>query len=314
MLRGWRPGLLRKAERKEDLSQGRLLVVRTVAASLLVLSSSLANAAVHTVRSGDTLWQISRKYGVSVSALANANGMSENATLPLGKKLTIPGSASSSGSSKSASASWTGNVGTVLRAAPLRAEPSTKAKIMGTLPAGAKVKVLGTKWHWHHVKTASGSLGWVGDYLVRVTSVSPKPTSSAKSKSPASASAARTSGYSSAVQTAMSNLGARYRYGGTSRGGFDCSGFTRYVYAKHGVSLPHNSAAQFSKGTPVSKSNLSPGDLVFFSRGGSRIGHVGVYIGNGKFVHASNPRGGVRVDSLNSGSYSRNYVGARRVK
>lgn len=117
-----------------------------------------------------------------------------------------------------------------------------------------------------------------------------------------------------AVEQALRLRGSRYRYGGTSRGGFDCSGFTRYVYARMGISLPHSSAAQFRCGKPVSRKELKPGDLVFFGRGGRYVGHVGIYVGNNRFVHASNPRRGVTVDSLSSAYYARTYRGARRVR
>lgn len=116
------------------------------------------------------------------------------------------------------------------------------------------------------------------------------------------------------VRTAYAYRGAPYRYGGSSRGGFDCSGFTSYVYASKGVRLPHSAAAQFGHGNKVNKSSLKPGDLVFFETTRRGISHVGIYAGNGKFVHASSARGRVRVDSLNSGYYSARFRGARRVR
>ena len=119
---------------------------------------------------------------------------------------------------------------------------------------------------------------------------------------------------SKAVQQALRLRGSRYRYGGTSRGGFDCSGFTSYVYSRLGVRLPHSSSAQFGCGRPVSRGDLKPGDLVFFGRGGRYVGHVGIYVGDNRFVHASNPSRGVVVDSMGSAYYARNYRGARRVR
>ena len=120
---------------------------------------------------------------------------------------------------------------------------------------------------------------------------------------------------SDVVRTAYAYRGTPYHYGGTGRSGFDCSGFTSYVYKQKGVSLPHNAAAQFARGAKVSKSQLKPGDLVFFHCGRRGISHVGIFVGNGKFVHASSPRsGGVRVDSLNDGYYKSTFRGARRVK
>jgi cell wall-associated NlpC family hydrolase len=115
-------------------------------------------------------------------------------------------------------------------------------------------------------------------------------------------------------RTALSYRGARYVRGGTGRGGFDCSGFTRFVYSKHGVKLPHQSAAQSKCGVSVAKSEMKSGDLVFFNtRGGKRISHVGIYVGSGRFVHAATPGRGVIVSSLSEGYYASRFRGARRV-
>jgi cell wall-associated NlpC family hydrolase len=116
------------------------------------------------------------------------------------------------------------------------------------------------------------------------------------------------------VRRALSYRGARYRSGGTGRSGFDCSGFTRHIFMKSGVALPHSSSAQAHVGSAVPKSNLRKGDLVFFHTYRRGISHVGVYIGNGKFVHASNHFGGVKTDSLSSDYYRSRYRCARRVK
>ena len=117
------------------------------------------------------------------------------------------------------------------------------------------------------------------------------------------------------VRTACAYRGASYRSGGTSAGGFDCSGFIKFLYSKEGVNLPHSSRAQYNCGTPVSRDALRPGDIVFF--GGTYrhgISHVGLYMENGKFIHASTYRGGVRVDDLDAPYYRSRYVGARRPK
>jgi peptidoglycan endopeptidase LytF len=115
------------------------------------------------------------------------------------------------------------------------------------------------------------------------------------------------------VRLAYGYRGTPYRYGSSGNGSFDCSGFTSYVYRKKGVSLPHNAAAQFGHGSRVKGGQMKPGDLVFFNTGRRRISHVGIYAGEGKFVHASSGGGRVRVDSLNSGYYRSRLVGARRV-
>jgi cell wall-associated NlpC family hydrolase len=104
--------------------------------------------------------------------------------------------------------------------------------------------------------------------------------------------------------------GVRYVYGGsTPRTGFDCSGFVRYVYAHFGLSLAHSSFAQFTDGRSVSRASLRPGDLVFFDG----LGHVGIYIGNGHFIHAPHTGTRVRIETL-AGWYSSRFVGARRLR
>jgi cell wall-associated NlpC family hydrolase len=115
--------------------------------------------------------------------------------------------------------------------------------------------------------------------------------------------------YGGAVGVAMQYLGTSYVWGGSSPGGFDCSGLVMYAFAQVGVYLPHNAAAQYNYGTPVSRDELEPGDLVFFDG----LGHVGIYIGGGQFVHAPHTGDVVKISSLNDGWYSSTYVGARRL-
>ena len=111
---------------------------------------------------------------------------------------------------------------------------------------------------------------------------------------------------------ALSYRGSRYAWGGVSRrSGFDCSGFTRYLYLKQGIDLPHSAKLQFQLGRRVLPGDLKPGDLVFFDTRGP-LSHVGMYLGNGKFIHASSPKRGVRIDSLSAGFYKKRFVGARR--
>ena len=109
----------------------------------------------------------------------------------------------------------------------------------------------------------------------------------------------------------MQYLGVPYVWGGASPSGFDCSGLVMYVYAQVGVSLPHNAAMQYnSVGVYVSRDQLQPGDLVFFDG----LGHMGMYIGGGQFVHAPHTGDVVKVSSISPGShYYSSFVGARRV-
>ncbi len=118
------------------------------------------------------------------------------------------------------------------------------------------------------------------------------------------------------IRIAKDQLGIRYRYGGISPSvGFDCSGFVYYVYGKAGIKLPRTSLDQSRYGRLVSKDELESGDLLFFDTSNrGHINHSGIYIGNGKFIHASSGRAHcVTISKLNSEFYKRSYRWARRV-
>jgi hypothetical protein len=115
------------------------------------------------------------------------------------------------------------------------------------------------------------------------------------------------------VRTANRFIGVPYRWGGSSPArGFDCSGLTMVVYQLNGLNLPRSSRAQYRAGTPVRRREISRGDLVFFATsGGSRVSHVGIYAGNGKFIHAPSKGKRIRTDSLSNRYFKNRYLGAR---
>ena len=121
--------------------------------------------------------------------------------------------------------------------------------------------------------------------------------------------AAKTAKVTKTLKVAKNLTGTPYVYGGSTPSGFDCSGFTMYCYGKAGVSLTHNAQAQFNQTRSVSTANMKKGDLVFFGSSTSSITHVGIYVGNGKYIHSPQTGEYVRTDSLSSRS---NFVGATR--
>jgi cell wall-associated NlpC family hydrolase len=116
------------------------------------------------------------------------------------------------------------------------------------------------------------------------------------------------------IREALRNRGTRYVWGGASRGGFDCSGFVCYLFKKmRGAQLPHSASGQSQLGKPVAREALQPGDLLFFSTYKPGISHVGIYIGQDRFIHAANSRQDVRIDTLGGGYYEHRFRWARRV-
>src|SRR5712672_1278905 len=123
------------------------------------------------------------------------------------------------------------------------------------------------------------------------------------------------SGIASPVAQAFQTLGTRYRYGGSSPAtGFDCSGLIAHVFEQAwGVSLPHSVRAQSQLGVRIRRAELAPGDLVFYNTRGSPYSHVGIYVGEDRFIHAPRPGGAVRVESMKIGYWAKRYNGSRRI-
>lgn len=124
---------------------------------------------------------------------------------------------------------------------------------------------------------------------------------------------ADTTGANTTLNTVVQQVyGTPYKWGGTTTTGFDCSGFTSFVFESMGIKIPRQSTAQYKQGTAVSKSQLKEGDLVFFNTTGKGVSHVGIYVGEGKFAHASSSKG-IRIDALATSYYQQRYVGAKRI-
>ncbi len=188
----------------------------------------------------------------------------------------------------------------------LRSGAGTSYSIVSSLPDGTIVEIVGIDNGWYKVQY-SGKTGYVSsDYMVTVKD-------SVGSRSTAEAAASSAIG-DQIVAHAKQFLGTPYVYGGNGPNSFDCSGFTKYVYSHFGVTLNRTATDQLANGTAISKSELQPGDLVFFRANTTKpVSHVGIYIGNGQFIHASTNTYSVQIDTLSSGYYSRVYVYGRHI-
>ena len=208
--------------------------------------------------------------------------------------------------------------------ANLRQKADKTSQVIKQLSQSTKVTVMSTDNGWAYVDV-NGTKGYIAESLLTTTQ---KETSrsglttreqvatnnsaekSTTQKNTAATESTTTSASGSAVVSyAQQFLGCKYVYGGTSTNGFDCSGFTQYVYKHFGINLNRTAAAQYSNGKSVTQ--LQAGDLVMFGKSG--INHVGIYIGGNTFIHAANPGRGVTTDSLSTGYYKTNYVGAKRI-
>ena len=206
----------------------------------------------------------------------------------------------------------------------VRKGPGTDYEVVDSLIINNTVKVVAENGDWYKVEV-DGKTGYIAKRLLSNSSTSTTTRSSdirAETQSnQENTEVTNTTAVSSSkgqqiVDFAKKYLGCKYVYGGSGPSTFDCSGFTMYVLKNFGVTLSHSATAQSKVGTYVSKDNLQPGDLVFFTdyETGSGIGHVGIYIGGGDFIHASSGTGYcVKISTLLSGSYYNRYETARRV-
>ena len=180
----------------------------------------------------------------------------------------------------------------------IRSGPGTDYDTVGSLSTGEVVEIeelIGGMGGWYKIAE-----GYVSSHYVAQVDA---------------ATAASAGKGSQMAQFALQYVGCPYVYGGASPSGFDCSGFVTYVAKNFGFSVNRTASAQMDNGVSVSRSQVQPGDLVFFNNGNSskRATHVGIYIGGGQFVHASTSTTGVIVSDLNSSYYSSTFVGARRL-
>lgn len=200
-----------------------------------------------------------------------------------------------------------------------RKEASMEATVLDTLGQNTKVEIIGTKGEWSKIKykQQEGYIAtrYLSEQKVEVSTRSAEPRKATSQENQETEQNNTNPTKTELVEYAKKFLGAKYVHGGASPSGFDCSGFTYYVYKHFGHNLSRSSSAQANNGTYVEKTDLQLGDLIFFShyKTFKGIGHVGIYIGNNNFIHASSEKTGVIITSLDSGNYPKRYVKAKRI-
>lgn len=182
----------------------------------------------------------------------------------------------------------------------MRSGPSTANSIIHVLWQGNTVKIIGESNGWYQIKLTDGRTGWSSSQYLRLNNQE----------------TTRQEKVDDVLAYSKTFLGTPYVYGGDSPsdGGFDCSGFTKYVYGKYGYTLNRISKDQALNGTFVSRANLQPGDLVFYSfEGNGVISHVGIYLGNGKMINSPKTGDTVKISDVSTSYWTSRYVTARRI-
>ncbi|MEA3403258.1 MAG: SH3 domain-containing protein [Armatimonadota bacterium] len=198
----------------------------------------------------------------------------------------------------------------------VRSGPGTDHEEVGEATLGTEVIILDREGDWYKVALDNGTTGYMASWLLDTRAQRRVRQGLEGRAGPAYSGTTGGSRLGRAfVDTAMQYLGSSYVRGGSSPSGFDCSGFVSFVLRQHGVRVSRSSRTLFHEGTPISRSQLQPGDVVFFRNTyRSGISHVGLYMGGNQFIHASNRRGGVKISSLDSAYYAPRYAGARRMR
>ncbi len=305
----------------------------------MTLHATATKTVKHTIKSGESLYTIAKKNHTTVAALCKLNGIKKGQVLHAGHTLKVPKGKSihkskkrmvkkqtvrpakyvvKSGDTLSRIAKrYHTTVASLRKLNYLKSANDIKPGQILALKASAKKKSKATK---RHSKKAEKKLAKTLKHMrtTHIAKVSVKKSHKFSLSDIVFGGSGKLSAKSKRIiALAKQKLGKRYVWGATGqRNTFDCSGLTTYVCKKNGIKLPRRAIQQSKVGKPVKRSELKPGDLVFFDTSKQRKGyvnHVGIYIGNGKFIHASSAKKKVIITSLNKPFYSQRFKGARRV-
>jgi cell wall-associated NlpC family hydrolase len=294
---------------------------------------------VYVVQAGDSLWRIARAHDTRPDEIASLNGLRVNAPLRLGLALKIPGRHTSQG----AQAGQSRDDGERRQAAspppsaaqaatPSQSAPSTPATvppvqsdsefeegIAGNVPGATPPPATGPSVIAPRPSTAQPAAPIAtptvepeAPKVVVAPSRLERPLTAAERRRLAQIPSRGERWTTSMFGVAKRYLGVRYRWGGTSPRGFDCSGFMQYVFARVGVALPRTTFDMFAAGAPVPTAELQAGDLVFFQTVSPGPSHAGIYLGDGRFIHSSSGYRGVTITPMSTPYYQARYLGARR--
>ena len=282
-----------------------LTTIVAIAVLAAIPAVSLADAT-HVVRKGDTLGKIARAHHVSVATIQAANGL-EGTHLSVGTKLVLPGGKAHSKRRKARSGT---RKRVIVREKTPAEEPPPGAQVSLVDPQGSTRPTDGwrppTEAELAELARASNAAD------IASKAVAASPAVAAAKDSPE----ARKAGESikdRLLRVARRMLEVPYRFGGTTLWGLDCSGFVQKTFAFLDLELPRTAREQFREGLKVAKADLSPGDLVFFRTYAKFPSHVGIYLGDNRFIHASSHDREVTIDSLDQPYYMKHYLGAKRL-
>ena len=196
----------------------------------------------------------------------------------------------------------------------MRSRPTTDSSIVTQLRRNDEVDIFGFNCGWYKVN-AAGKIGYIRSDLIKLLEIPSKNYGANAQNKPSTEDEPTeetvTDGQKIATY-AQGYVGCPYVYGGTTPSGFDCYGFVQYIYRQFGITINRTATAQLANGYWVARDEMKPGDLVFFGYG-STASHVGIYIGDGKFVHAQNSNTGVVITDLSVSYYDNRYLCARRI-
>lgn len=299
-------------------------------------SAAPAPAAVgtYTVQPGDTLWAIARQHDTTVARLAELNGISESAVLRLGQRLKVPtrvaAAARAAATPKTAASATADAPKPAASTAPASNTTATapKAAAPPKATAHAPAQPQGTTYTVKPGDTLTAiarAAGSTPQAIARASgidvdqTIQPGDVLTIPARAPAAAARPRgelpyrgATWANAVIAFATRHLGRPYRWGAEGPRAFDCSGFLNYVYNHFSINLPRITFDMFRVGRAVPRDQLKPGDVVFFTTYARGASHAGIYMGDGRFIHASSARGAVTISSLSDRYYATHYIGARR--